>query len=123
MNTNFNLPKISGLAIVLIILFILNLLASLLEKPLLTSIFSPGEYGQYTIAVKTATLAKLTLSYLLNILLAFWLYNEARKQNEKPFIWAAFALFFGLTSVILFYLFILIKEIKKLNYEMQKNRS
>ena len=76
------------------------------------------EYGQYSLTVNTATILKLALGYLLNIILAVWVYQESLKQNEKPLTWILFTLFFGLLAIILFYLFLLIKEVKLLNQKL-----
>ena len=115
MNLGETIPKISSLAIILIILFILNIAGGYLITPYLTSIFGMEEYGQYSTTISVATIVKLTLGYLLNIVLAIWTYREAKRQNEKPLMWTVFTLFFGLIAIVLFYLFLLIKELKILN--------
>jgi hypothetical protein len=40
--------------------------------------------------ISVATIVKLTLGYLLNIVLAIWTYREAKRQNEKPLMWTIF---------------------------------
>ena len=65
--------------------------------------------------VSVASIVKGTLTVLVQVVVAIWTYREAKRQGERPFTWAAFALFFGLIAVVLFYLFLLIKELKQLN--------
>ena len=120
MNLKESIPKINSIAIFLIIAFILNIVGGYIITPYLTSIFSPENYMDYTLTVSYASIIKLTLGYLLNIILAFWTYKQAKNQNENPIIWAALTLFFGLIALVLFYLSILIKEIKKLNSNLEK---
>jgi hypothetical protein len=88
--------------------------------PYLTSVLGFEDYSQYSMAVKVAILITNTLGSLLNIVLSIWVYREAKKQNEKPIIWAVFSLFFGLIAVVLFYLFFVIKELKILNQRLDK---
>ena len=123
MNLGETIPKISSLAIILIILFILNIAGGYLITPYLTSIFGVEEYGQYSMTISVATIVKLTLGYLLNIVLAIWTYREAKRQNEKPLMWTVFTLFFGLIAIVLFYLFLLIKELKILNQKLDNGKS
>jgi len=118
MNLGESIPKISSIAIILIVLFILNIIGGYLITPYLTSIFGEEEYGQYSMTISVASIVKLTLGYLLNIVLSVWTYREAKKQNEKPIIWTVFTLFFGLIAIVLFYLFLLIKELKILNQKI-----
>jgi len=120
MNLGESIPKISSLAIILIILSIVNITGGHLISPYLTSIFGVEEFSQYTMAVSVATIVNLTLGYLINIALAIWTYRESKKQNEKPLMWTVFALFFGLIAVVLFYLFLLIKELKTLNQKLDR---
>jgi hypothetical protein len=94
------IPKINKVAILLIIAFILNLLFSTLSTPFLTAFFGVGDYAQYKMSVSAATMVNLIFGYLLNIIVAIWKYREAKKQNERPWTWTAFALFFGLIAVI-----------------------
>jgi hypothetical protein len=118
MNIGESIPKIDSIGIVLIILFILNIGGGPLMIPYLTSRFGVEEYSQYSMTISVASIVKLTLGYLLNIVLAIWTYREANKQNEKPIIWTVLTLFFGLIAIVLFYLFLLIKELKILNQKL-----
>jgi hypothetical protein len=121
MNLGESIPRINSIAIILIIIFIINIGSGFLLTPYLTSIFGGEEYFQYSFLINIATTVKLTLGYLLNIVLAVWTFREAKIQNEKPFIWTLFVLFFGLIAIVLFYLFLLIKELKILNKKLDKN--
>ncbi len=118
MNLGETIPKISSLAIILIILFLLNIAGGYLITPYLTSIFGAEEFGQYSMTISVATIVKLTLGSLLNIVLAIWTYRETKRQNEKPLMWTVFTLFFGLIAIVLLYLFLLIKELKILNQKI-----
>jgi len=120
MNLGESIPKINSIAVILIILFILNITGGHLLTPYLTSIFGVEEYEQYSMTINVASIVKLTLGYLLNIVLAIWTFRETKKQNEKPLIWTVFVLFFGLIAIVLLYLFLLIKELKTLNKKLEK---
>ena len=115
MNLGESIPKINSIAVLLILAFILNMFGGYLLTPYLTMLFSPEEYGQYILGLNTASMIELVLSSILNIIVAIWTYREAKKQNERPLTWTVFSLFFGLIAVVLFYLFLLLKEMKKLN--------
>lgn len=119
MNIGETIPKINSIGIILIILFILNIAGGYLITPYLTSIFDVEEYSKYSLTIRVASIIKLTLGYILNIVLAIWTYREANKQNEKPIIWTVLTLFFGLIAIVLFYLFLLIKELKILNQKLE----
>jgi O-antigen/teichoic acid export membrane protein len=118
MKISDSIPKISSIAVILILLYLLNIFGGYLLSPYLTSIFGMEEYGQYTSAVSIATIVNLVLGFLLNIILSIWAYKETKKHNENPVTWAAFTLFFGLIAIVLFYLFLLINELKKLNQNL-----
>lgn len=122
MDLNRTIPKIDKVAILLIVAFILNLLFSTLSIPFLTAFLSVGDYAQYKLSVSTATIINLIFGYLLNIIVAIWMYREARKQNERPWTWTVFALFFGLIAVIIFYLILVIHELRALRIEMKGNQ-
>ena len=122
MNIDNTIPKIDKIAILLIIAFILNLLFSTLYTPFLTAFFSVSDYAQYKMNVSSATIVNLAFGYLLNIIIAIWTYREARKQNERPWTWTAFALFFGLIAVIAFYLILVIRELRILRTETKGNQ-
>jgi hypothetical protein len=119
---NNTLPNISKVAIVLMIAFILNLLFSALSTPFLASYFGIGDNVNYTLNVAAVTMISFAFQYLLNVVLAFWIYREAKKQNENPWTWAAFALFFGLIVVIAFYLILVIQEVRALRTELTAYR-
>lgn len=118
MKLNDSIPKISSIAILLVVLYLLNAFGGPLLTPYFTAIFNSEEYYQYTNAVKTASIIDIGLSSVLNIVLSIWIFKQAKKQDEKPIVWTVFTLFFGLTAIVLFYLFLLIKEIKKLNEKL-----
>jgi O-antigen/teichoic acid export membrane protein len=122
MNVGERIPKINSIGIILIILFILNILGGYLITPYLTSIFGAEEFSQYSMTVSVASIVKLSLGYLLNIFLAVWTYREAKRQNEKPVMWTVLTLFFGLIAIVLFYLLLLIKELKILNQKLDNKR-
>lgn len=113
------IPKISKIAILLIVAFLLNLLFSTLSTPFLTAFFGVGDFAQYKMSVSIATIVNLILGYLLNIIIAIWTYREAKKQNERPWTWTAFALFFGLLAVITFYLMLVVRELRALRIEIK----
>ena len=122
MHLDDTIPKVSKVAILLIIAFILNLLFSTLSTPFLTTFFGVEDYAQYKMSVSTATIINLGFGYLLNIIIAIWTYKEAKKQNERPWIWTAFSLFFGLIAVIAFYLILVIRELRTLKMEIKANQ-
>ncbi|MBZ0244729.1 MAG: hypothetical protein K8H85_02175 [Cyclobacteriaceae bacterium] len=123
MNLGDSIPKINSIAILLIVVFILNIVATPILSPYLTRILTPSEYGDYTTSTAYATFIRTALSSLLNIVVAIWTYREATKQNERPLTWTVFALFFGLIAVIAFYLILLIKEIKLLNASLENRQN
>jgi hypothetical protein len=112
MHLDDTIPKIDKIAVVLIIAFILNLLFSTLSTPFLTSFFGFSDHARYSLGVHTATIINLIFEYLLNIIIAIWTFREAKKQNERPWTWAVFALFFGLIAVVAFYLILVIRELR-----------
>jgi hypothetical protein len=122
MHLDDTIPKVSKVAVLLIIAFILNLLFSTLSTPFLTSFFGVSDYAQYKMSVSVATIINLTIGYLINIVIAIWIYREAQKQNERPWIWTAFSLFFGLIAVIAFYLILVIRELRTLRMEIKANQ-
>lgn len=121
MHPDNTIPKVDKIAILIIIAFIINLLFSTVATPFLTAFFSAGDYAQYRLGVSTATIITLIFQYLLNIIIAIWTFREARRQNERPWIWAAFSLFFGLIAVIAFYLMLVIRELRSLRAELKAN--
>jgi hypothetical protein len=114
MDVNNAIPRIEKVAILLIVLFAVNLLFSTLSTPFLTTFFSSLDYAQYRLNVSVATIITGILHSIINIVVAVWMFNEARKLNERPWTWAAFALFFGLMAVVLFYLILVLRELRSL---------
>jgi O-antigen/teichoic acid export membrane protein len=121
MHLDDTIPKVNKVAILLIIAFVLNLLFSTLLTPFLTAFLGMEDYAQYKMSVSTATIINLMFGYILNIIIAVWTYREAKKQNERPWIWTAFSLFFGLIAVIAFYLILVIRELRTLRMEIKTN--
>ncbi len=119
MNLNNSVPKISKIAILLVVAFVLNLLYSALSTSLLKVFFGPADYGEYLLNVSIASIVQFVLAYLVNIIIAVWAYREAKKQNEQPWIWAALALFFGLIAAVTFYLVLVVRELRELRTELK----
>jgi ACR3 family arsenite efflux pump ArsB len=114
------IPKISKIAIFLIIAFILNVFTSSLFAPFLASQISRNEYATVSITTSIVNTISLILGFLLNIIIAVWINREAAKQNEERWIWTAFSLFFGLMAVVAFYLLLVIRELRALRTELKE---
>ncbi|QJD09387.1 hypothetical protein MY04_05635 [Flammeovirga sp. MY04] len=123
MNLVETIPKINKIGIILIISFGINILLGPFLTPIYTSIFTPDEYGLIKISVLSATSIEYTLSFIVRIILSVWIYKESKRQKESSIIWILMTLTFGLTAVILFYLFLLIKEMKILNAKIDEKKS
>ncbi len=108
------MPNLNVLVLLLVLGLILNSIAIYVDV-VPNFIFSPSEIGQYSIRTKIAITVTLFLKSILNIIISIWLYQKAKTQKEHKFVWMIFGLFFGIIAIILFYLIILTKEIKKLN--------
>lgn len=108
------MPNLNVLVLLLVVGLILNSIAIYVDA-VPNFIFSPSEIGQYSIRTKIAITVTLLLKSVLNIIISIWLYQKAKTQNEHRFVWMIFGLFFGIIAIVLFYIIILTKEIKKLN--------
>lgn len=116
----FSLPGINKIAIALIIAFLVNMFFTPLLRPYLLSIFNAEEFAYYSLNIQVASIIGYSISYLVNIVVAIWVFSESGKQNESRWVWALFALFFGLIAVIAFYMMLLIKEFKLYREESSK---
>ncbi len=120
MQTDSTIPKIQTIAVLLIIAFFANLLFGFFARPFLLAILSEQDYGYYQVNIHVATIITVTLNYILNIIVAIWTFKEAKRQNEPPLTWTVFALFFGLIAVVLFYLFLVIKELRAIKNNLEQ---
>jgi hypothetical protein len=93
------MKKIEMLALFGVIIVAISLLGQLyLDNIWITKILRPEKI--YFIR----KLSNVLPTILLNSAIAIWMFIESRRNNNSPYIWVLFALWFGLTAPILFYI-------------------
>jgi NhaP-type Na+/H+ or K+/H+ antiporter len=124
-NINTTIPKIDKIAVLLIAAFIINLGSTSLSTLFLGRLFNFNmtELNFYKLNVSVATMINMTIKYLVHIVISIWIFRETKKNNERPWTWAAFALFFGLIAVVTFYLILIIRELRSLRIELNESQS
>lgn len=127
MNIENSFPKITKLVTVLIIIilstYVINYFLTDYTASIIDSSMESMDRNILDNAMQNITNIRLFTNYLPKIVLAFWIYNECKKENESKLTWVLFTLFFGIISVILFYTFRILKELKKLNTQISENIS
>jgi hypothetical protein len=112
------IPRINRIAVLVIIAFSLNFLFATLSPHFLSRLLSMQEFANYTLNTSAWTLLSSAVRSLVNIILAVWIFKQARKLKEEPWTWAMLAIIFGLLSVIAFYLLLAVRELQVLNKKM-----
>ena len=104
------MKSLEKLAIVAIILYFVSTVISRVGNILMTTL-SPFDWS----GTNTALLAIPYMIVLLvfNIAIAIWLYSIAKQEQEKPWVWALFGFVFGVSGVILYFVFRIYEMIKE----------
>ena len=85
METKTTIPKIQSLAIVLILAFIFNILGGSFISLYITNILSPQEYSHFELTINYASIIKISLGYLLNIILSIWIFSQSKDKTKIQF--------------------------------------
>lgn len=112
-------PKISKLLVVVILGLILSF-AGILLKFIVPYFMGTAEYGVFSLKSQMYLYVYTILLGIFNLFIAIWLCVKASKKEQAPFVWFLFGLFFGIIAIILFYLIILIEEVKTLNANFKR---
>jgi hypothetical protein len=66
-----------------------------------------------TLQSRLILIARVALGYLVSGVLAVWLFMQAKRSGRAKWIWALFALTFGLEAVLLYFVLEMLNELKQ----------
>ncbi len=106
------MKKIEGVAVVLIVLWVLTLFASPILTIAAARIYSIEEYINIQWTHKALIAARSIVSVLVYLGVAIWLFIQAKRDKASPWVWGLFGLIFGISAAILYFLMQFIEEMK-----------
>lgn len=64
------------------------------------------------LALTITIILKLGFGFVVNLVIAFWIFRIAKAEDKNPFIWFVLSVFFGLIAVVLLYLELIFTELR-----------
>ncbi|MHC4461316.1 MAG: hypothetical protein ACYS6W_08435 [Planctomycetota bacterium] len=98
------MKKLEWLALLLIILCILTHFLSWFGTALITRLYSPEFVSISNLHLKLITSARSLLLMIVNLVIGIWLFIQASRSKNTPWIWLLFGMVYGLIAAVLFYL-------------------
>jgi len=105
--------NIEKIAIVLIVLWFLALAPTPLITVIMAQIYGAEQISQMNLGLKTIIMVSSFVGVLVNIGVAVWLYIQAKKDKNSPWVWCLFSLVFGIIAAVLYFLMQLIEQLKQ----------
>jgi hypothetical protein len=96
--------RIEKLLMLIVVLTIVTIFVNYLTNFFLARIYGPETLGQMSLFVKNISMLIIFFKFLVNICVAFWLYNVAKQYHQNPSGWFCFALFLGVIALVVFYI-------------------
>ncbi|GAA4111613.1 hypothetical protein GCM10022393_09470 [Aquimarina addita] len=112
-------PRVSTLLFVLIIGLLFSSVAVFFKYGAFLFL-DAKEIAEFQIGTNMLFIIGSIVTGMFNLFIAIWLCLQANKKGQNIFVWFLFGLFFGIIGIILFYLIVLIEEIKILNANYPK---
>ena len=104
--------QVEKLAIIALILWLVSMIAGPLLMITVARCARPEAFG----AMTTLDLMPLSIERIIACLVragvAVWLFKQAKRDKNSPWVWALFGLVFSITAVILYLLTELIQQLK-----------
>ena len=98
------MKKLEWLALLVIILSILTHFLNFFGAALIARLYSPEYVGISNIHFNLMTSARSLLLVIVNVVIGIWLFIQASRSKNTPWIWLLFGIFYGLIAPVLFYL-------------------
>jgi len=117
---NDRMNKFEWLAIILIIAAVVARISSPLTQIIIMKLFSNQEYQNLCVEARLMGTIWNMIIWLVNIVIAVWLFVAAKRNVRAKWIWALFGLTYGLSAIILYFIMDLIEEIKGLRKQACK---
>jgi len=98
------MPKIENSAILLTVFAVISFLVSLSNPVVVFALahyFSPEEYGVLALYQMLSQSSLLVIGAMVNLIIAFLLYVEAKKAGASKWLWFLFGLTFGVYALII----------------------
>lgn len=112
---NLTTKQVETLAIALIVLTIVTNISSPLSQVMAARLFRNNEVMSMTLEAHAMRWAQALIYYLVNAGLGIWLFLTAKQAGRAKWIWALFALTYGLSAVILYFVLDLLEQLKRRN--------
>ncbi|MBL3658880.1 oligosaccharide flippase family protein [Fulvivirga sediminis] len=112
------LPKVSWLFVILAIGLIISC-AQYIVPYIANNILGVASYGQYNAQLEILKYATIIIHFIFNIFISIWLINAAKSDKSKV-LWFFFGLVFGILAIILFYLHLLINQMRDLQASLER---
>jgi hypothetical protein len=104
--------RIEKLAIIAMVLWLVSLVAYPMLIVLVARYARPESFAAMTTLDVMPISIKNIVASLVHIGVGVWLFKQARRDGNSPFVWTLFGFVFSITAVILYLLSELLKELK-----------
>ena len=110
---NQTLQRIEKLAVILVILAIITTLFSPIIQVTAARILSNAEFGCMTREGFALRWIEFAFGHLVSAAIAVWLFGEAKRAGRAKWIWALFAMVYGLSAALLYFAIEILGILKK----------
>jgi uncharacterized membrane protein len=112
--------RLEKLAIIAIVLWFASLVLDPILMLLVARLASPESFATVTAIDVMPISIKNIVSILIHIGVAAWLFKQAKRDGNSPWIWTLFGLVFSIIAVIMYLLSELVQQFKGKESDNQK---
>ena len=112
---NQTTKQVEALAIVLIILMVLATVSSPITQMIAGRIMSSEDLRSMTLEARAIRWVQVLVHGIVNAGLGVWLFVVAKRACRAKWIWALFALTYGLGAIILYFVLDVLDQLKRQN--------
>lgn len=107
------MKRLEKLAIILIFLWLIGAVFSTLTPILTKNMLTQGkDLSPLLIALSSAT---VLLGFMKAAVCGGWLFFESKRENYSPWVWCVAGLIFNKWAVLLFFAYVILRELRKKN--------
>lgn len=115
------IKRFEKFAIILLLVWIFTVIPNrMIFRIMVPFLKSSVAVDQVSVMQTTLVTAQSLLAHILKVVIAIWVFIQASRDGSARWVWALFALFYGMSALILYFIFDLLKEIRSLKTEIAK---